>query len=93
MNHAVIVVADDEALQRETLADVLVKAGHRVVPVPNGEAAVEAVDREAVDLVITDLRMPGISGLEVVQQVKARQPDVAVVVLTAFGTVEGAVEP
>ncbi len=92
MNRAVIVVADDEDLQRETLAGVLTKAGHRVVPASRGEAAVEAVERETVDLVITDLRMPGISGLDVVKQVKALQPDVAVVVLTAFGTVEGAVE-
>jgi DNA-binding NtrC family response regulator len=92
MNPAVIVVADDEALQRETLAGVLTEFGHRVVQASDGEAAVEAVDREAVDLVITDLRMPGISGLYVVKRVKALQPDVAVVVLTAFGTVEGAVE-
>ena len=92
MNAATIVVADDETLQRKTLAGFLAKAGHRVIEAASGEEAVRAVEGGPVDLVLTDLRMPGLSGMDVVRGVKAIQPEVAVVVLTAFGTVRGAVE-
>jgi DNA-binding NtrC family response regulator len=92
MTAATIVVADDEALQRRTLAGFLAKAGHKVVEAASGEEAVSAVEAGPVDLVLTDLRMPGLSGMDVVRRVKAVQPEVGVVVLTAFGTVRGAVE-
>ncbi len=86
-----IVVADDETRQRETLARALRASGHTVVTAAGGVEAVAAIREQAVDLVLTDLRMPDLSGLEVVRQVKALQPEVAVVVVTAFGSVADAV--
>jgi two-component system NtrC family response regulator len=92
MNTGTIVVADDEARQRETLAAVLRKAGHTVRIAEGGAEAIELVRKEAVDLVLTDLRMPGVSGLDVLREVRGIQPEVAVVVITAYATVRGAVE-
>jgi DNA-binding NtrC family response regulator len=88
---AVIVVADDETRQRETLARVLEAAGHRVTAVADGRAAIAEVERGPVDIVITDLRMPDLGGEDVLRAVKQVQPETAVVILTAFGTVAGAV--
>jgi two-component system NtrC family response regulator len=92
MSTGTIVIADDEARQRATLARALEAGGHRVLTVGSGEEAVAATLREPVDIVITDLRMPGLSGLEVVQRIREAQPDVATVVVTAFGTVASAVQ-
>ncbi len=92
MFDGVIVVADDEKVQRETVASVLRELGHTVHEAAGGEQALALVADHTVDLVITDLRMPDLSGLDVVRRVKQMQPDVEVVVVTAFGSVEGAVE-
>jgi two-component system NtrC family response regulator len=92
MRTGTIVVADDEERQREALTRALRAAGHTVLPVAGGEAAVAAVSGQPVDIVITDLRMPDLSGLEVLQRVKQIQPQVAVLILTAYGTVAGAVD-
>ena len=87
-----IVVADDEPLQRETLIGVLRGAGHTVLAAANGGEAIAHVERAPVDLVITDFRMPDISGHEVLERVHAIQPGVAVVIVTAYGTIANAVE-
>jgi DNA-binding NtrC family response regulator len=92
MSSATIIVADDEERQRATLARALEASGYRVLPVSGGEAAVAATLHEPVDIVITDLRMPGVSGLDVVRRIREAQPDVAVVVVTAYGTVAAAVQ-
>jgi DNA-binding NtrC family response regulator len=87
-----IVVADDEQRQRETLMSVLRSNGHTVLAARGGREAVAAVREHPVDIVLTDLRMPDLDGLGVVREVKALQPEVAVVVMTAFGSIAGAVE-
>ncbi len=92
MRTGTIVLADDEALQREALARALRARGHEVLPVEGGEEAVEAVRARAVDVLVTDLRMPGLSGLEVLRRSRALNPELAVLVLTAYGTIDGAVE-
>uniref|UniRef100_A0A832I5G6 Sigma-54-dependent Fis family transcriptional regulator n=1 Tax=Eiseniibacteriota bacterium TaxID=2212470 RepID=A0A832I5G6_UNCEI len=92
MRTGVIVVADDEERQREALARALRAAGHTVWPVAGGMEAVERVRTDAVDVVLTDLRMPGMSGIDVLRRVREIQPEVAVILLTAFGSVSGAVE-
>ena len=66
--------------------------GYEVLPVPSGEEALEALKAEDVDLVLTDRRLPGMDGVELVRQIKAEHPDLAVVVMTAYGTIESAVE-
>jgi two-component system NtrC family response regulator len=87
-----IIVADDEERQREALTRALRAAGHTVVPAAGGEDAIAALARQPVDMVITDLRMPDLSGLEVLRRVRKIQPEVAIVILTAYGTVAGAVD-
>ncbi|MBZ0264995.1 sigma-54 dependent transcriptional regulator [bacterium] len=87
-----ILIADDEAPQRETLGGFLKKQGYDVVLAENGEKAVTVVESEVIDLVITDLRMPGRDGLGVLQEVRKLNPEIAVIVLTAYGTVESAVQ-
>ena len=86
-------MVDDEALaMRLLLSSVLKEEGHDVTAAASGEEALQLIARRHYHLVLTDLKMPGISGLELLEQVKRDDPGTAVIILTAFGTVEGAVE-
>ena len=87
-----VLVVDDEAGIREFLAEALGDDDHEVTAASSGEAAWERLERESFEVVITDLKMPGISGLELLKRVRERQPEVEVVVLTAHGNVDSAVE-
>src|SRR5262245_33645082 len=87
-----ILVADDEPGIREFLADVLGDDGHDVVQAGDGEEAPRLVDARSFDLVITDLRMPRRDGMSVVRKLRAEQPEVEGIVLTAHGSVDRAVE-
>jgi two-component system NtrC family response regulator len=86
-----ILVVDDEPLQVELVAGFLRKQGYEVLQASDGETALETFRAEPVDLVLTDQKMPGLSGLEVVRAARAINPEVAVIVLTAYGTIEHAV--
>lgn len=87
-----ILVVDDESDLRDSLGKVLRKEGYLVLLADSGEAALEVLSRKHVDLVLTDLRMPQMSGIDLLRCVKQQWPDVEVVVLTAYGTIEAAVE-
>ncbi|MFN8414367.1 MAG: response regulator transcription factor [Anaerolineales bacterium] len=87
-----ILVVDDEPVARQSLTDILKLEGYIVNSAPNGQAAVEFVRTHPVDLMIVDLRMPGMDGLEVVQVVNQVSPDTEVILLTAFGSTESAVQ-
>ncbi len=87
-----ILVADDEEGLREFLSDALEDDGHRVVAAADGEEALRRLRAQGFDLVITDLKMPGLSGLDLLRRIRAEQPETEVVVMTGFGTVESAVE-
>jgi len=87
-----ILVVDDELSARTTLALLLRKRGHRVLQADGVATAVERLAEQPVDLVVTDLRMPDGNGLDVLRAVKARQPDAAVILLTAFAGWESAKE-
>jgi len=89
---ASILVVDDEPAMRLLLSSVLKDEGHDVTAAASGEEALQLLAKRHYRLVVTDLKMPGISGLELLTQVKRDDPDTAVIILTAFGTVEGAVE-
>lgn len=84
-------VIDDDPLSREFLAEALRTNGYQVQESPTGEDGVQAAGSREPDILLTDLRLPGIDGIEVLESVKARYPDLPVVVLTAYGTVERAV--
>jgi DNA-binding NtrC family response regulator len=87
-----ILVAEDEEGVRTFLAETLERAGHEVTQVADGASALRAAHEEPFDVVLTDLRMPGTDGMAVVRTVRTEQPDVEVIVLTAFGDVATAVE-
>ncbi|MEW6516180.1 MAG: sigma-54 dependent transcriptional regulator [candidate division FCPU426 bacterium] len=87
-----ILVVEDEANIREVLLRSLQERGHAVTAAGDGTAALEAVGREEFDLVLTDLKLPGISGLELLDHIKEHTHDTAVMLMTAYGSVENAVE-
>jgi DNA-binding response OmpR family regulator len=88
----VILVVDDEPVARQSLSDILRLEGYGVSAVPNGQAAVEFVRTHAVDLMVVDLRMPGMDGLEVIQVVNQTSPDTEIILLTAYGSTETAIQ-
>jgi len=87
-----ILVVDDEPVARQSLSEILRLEGYSVNSVPNGQAAVEYVRTHPVELVVVDLRMPGMDGLEVVQVVNQISPETEVILLTAFGSTETAIQ-
>jgi two-component system response regulator HydG len=86
-----LLVADDDPAVRQSLERTLAREGYQVVLAPDGQAALERLRQGGVDLLLSDLRMPGLTGLELLREVKSALPDVDVIMLTAFGTVEEAV--
>jgi two-component system response regulator PilR (NtrC family) len=86
-----ILIVDDERSMREFLGIYLKRSGHRVEAAPNADAARKAMAVKEFDVVITDLRMPDGSGLEVLSESKHLHPDTQVVVVTAFATAETAI--
>ncbi len=87
----VLVVDDEENLRRVTQLK-LQQAGFDAITAPDGAQALALLAREPRDLVITDLKMPGMSGLELLKRIKDDFPEIIVIVVTAFGTIESAVE-
>jgi DNA-binding NtrC family response regulator len=87
-----IVVVDDEVNLRGALVTLLEKRGHEVRAAGTGEEAFGLLETAPADLVLTDLRMPGMSGMEFLRRLKDKWPDTEVVVMTAFGSIDTAVE-
>jgi two-component system NtrC family response regulator len=87
-----ILVVDDEATQRELVCGFLKKQGYEVTAASDGERALQLFRQEAVDLILTDQRMPGISGLDLIKAARAINPEIPVIVMTAYGNIETAVE-
>ncbi len=81
-----ILVIDDEASIRDLCARVLARAGFAVASAGSGEEGLAHLSREPVDLIVTDVRMPGLSGLDVLERAKAAHPRVRVILITGFGT-------
>lgn len=87
-----ILIADDEKNIREGLAAAMKLEGYQAVPVENGREALKRISKGDIDCVITDLRMPEVSGEQVLQHVTAENPGVPVIVLTGHGSIDAAVE-
>ncbi len=87
----ILVVDDDESLRRVTEVQ-LEEEGYDVATAASGEEALQLLERAPHDLVISDLKMPGMSGVDLLREIRQRYPEVVVILLTAFGTVETAVE-
>ena len=87
-----ILIVDDEEAQRESLAGYLRKRGFQVHTADCGAAGVRAVEDQVVDLILTDFRMPDMDGMAVLQAARQINPDIEVVLVTAYGSVSGAVD-
>ena len=87
-----VLVVDDETSVRTLLSEVLQGQGYEVIVASSGEEAVELARKIPFEIVITDMRMPGISGVEVIQHVKNINSECCVIVITAYASVESAVE-
>lgn len=87
-----ILVVDDEVMNRELLQEILARAGYEVTTASDGEAALELLRRHAFHVVLTDLRMPGLTGVDVVRALKEIAPSTIGIVHTAFSSVETAVQ-
>lgn len=87
-----ILVVDDEKLIRDVLADFLSLEGYVVRTAGDGAAAITELDRSGYDMVISDLKMPNMGGLELLREVSTRFPETLTVIMTGFGTVETAID-
>ena len=87
-----ILIVEDGQIQREMLRDFLRKEGHAVAEAETGEKALAEVRSAYFDLLLMDYKMPGMNGLQVLQEVKKFNPELDVIMMTAYGTIETAVE-
>jgi len=87
-----ILVVDDEEPQRNTLAGFLKKQGYAVETADSGRAALELADQRHFELALLDLKMPEMDGIELLEKLKEQNPEIQIIMMTAYGTVETAVE-
>jgi len=87
-----ILIIDDEEGMRKLLARVLIKYGYETVTSGSGDEALSLIENDTFDLIITDINMPGMDGLQLLREVKSFDPALPIIVMTAYGTVESAVQ-
>jgi len=92
VNRPTVMVVDDEKSIRLTLKMLLEEAGYRAVTAENGEEALRWMDEMVVDILVTDLRMPGMNGLELMEKAKAKDPSLEIIFISAYSDVESAVQ-
>ncbi|MFW5501410.1 MULTISPECIES: sigma-54-dependent transcriptional regulator [unclassified Maridesulfovibrio] len=91
INHASILIVEDEAIARDNLTHVMTEAGHMVVAVSSGTEALQKIGKQEFELVLTDLMLPGMNGIELLEHIKEIQPSTQVIVITGHATVDTAV--
>jgi DNA-binding NtrC family response regulator len=91
MNHIILVVEDDE-LMRTFLTQILREEGYRIESAEDGKEALEKIQNADYDLVITDLKMPKLSGLDLMRKVRQDKPEIRWIIITAYGSIRNAVE-
>ena len=89
---AAVLIVDDEKNIRDHLATYVASLGHTVDTAPHAAAALEKLNRGHFDIVLSDVAMPGMNGLTLLREIRRQQPDVAVVIMTAYATVPQAIE-
>lgn len=89
---AKILVVDDEELMREMTSETLLRMGHEVIKAKEGAAGLDELERFQPDLVVSDFKMPGMTGVEFLKEVQKRVPGQAFIIMTAYGTIDTAVE-
>ena len=92
MNKGRIIIVDDEPLTRKSLYEILRHLGFSVSCAASGTEALDLLKQENPDIVITDLKMPDFSGLDLLKKIKEINASIAVIIITAYGSIDGAVE-
>ncbi|MGD9578640.1 MAG: response regulator, partial [Syntrophorhabdus sp.] len=92
MKPAQILIVEDDRKMRLALREIMTNEGYVVDTVETGEAALGRADGNGYDLVITDLKLPGIDGMDVLRAIRKSRPETSVVIITAYATVDTAVE-
>src|SRR3989339_1313674 len=87
-----ILVVDDEEEIRDIISEILLKENYEIDVAVNGVDAIEKLHKKEYNLVLTDLKMPKIGGLEVIEEAKLLYKDIVTIIMTAYGTLESAVE-
>jgi DNA-binding NtrC family response regulator len=87
-----ILIAEDEEISRKHLLGTLEREGYRVMGTANGLDALQKIDANAYDVLIADIKMPGLTGIELLERVKERSPETEVIIITGFGSIGSAVE-
>ncbi|MBI4346735.1 MAG: sigma-54-dependent Fis family transcriptional regulator [Elusimicrobia bacterium] len=87
-----ILVVDDEADMRLALSNVLTRNGHKVQEAPEGETALATLAKGAFDLMLLDMRLPGMDGIQILKRVRQNHPDLPVIMVTGYGSVDSAIE-
>src|SRR4051794_31774672 len=87
-----ILFADDEKSLQEFMRSELPRLGHEVTVCPDGKAAVKTLEKGGFDAAILDLRMPGLTGIEVLEQIKKLSPDTETIIMTGHASMETAIE-
>ncbi len=80
-----ILVVDDEVVMRDLLVNILSRDGYQVFTAEDGEAALEALERQNISIIISDLKMPGMGGFELLKTVRGKYSEVATIMMTAYG--------
>ena len=92
MTKARILVVDDEEIVLKSCRKILEGGGHHVFTALSGQKAFELLEKEPLDIVITDIKMPGMDGMEVLEGIKEKYPDILVIMITGYSTVQSAVQ-
>ncbi|MEK6776474.1 MAG: sigma-54 dependent transcriptional regulator [bacterium] len=91
MDQRTILIADDDHIEKESLATILQREGYETMTAGDGKEAWEKIQQSPPDLVLTDLKMPYLNGLELLSEIKANYPEIEVVIITGYATVESAI--
>jgi two-component system NtrC family response regulator len=87
-----ILIIDDEAAQRDVLSGYLKKKSYKIFSASSGKEGIEIAEKNPVDIILSDFKMPDLNGIDVLEQVKKVNPEISFVIVTAFGTIENAVK-
>ena len=91
MKEIKVLIVDDEAIVRDALSDWLKDIGYQVLTADNGHKALEVIEKEKPDIMIADLVMPGMDGIELMRRAKAQQPNIEVIIITAYASIPTAI--
>ena len=82
-----VLIVDDEAMILKFLSTLLQREGYRTIPLSDAEQALDVID-ESIDLIVTDINMPEVNGLDLLKESKRRSPETEVIIITAYGTLD-----